>query len=130
MIRTKFFSQTTTHLAQVLNIGWVKSQNGSRKFTIRVMQNICCIIGRAKPLHDSHESSSPNINPPRTSLQYRLVKSQEGSLKFTTRVTQNICCITGRAKSQHYSRKILITNINPPRPSSQHRLGEVKKWFA
>ena len=130
MIRTKFFSQTSTHLARFRNIGWVKSQHGSRKFTTRVTQNICCIIGRAKAEHDSHEISIPNINPPSTSLQYRLVKSQEGSLKFTTRVTQNICCITGRAKSQHDSRKILITNINPPRPSSQHRLGEVKKWIA
>ena len=74
MIRTKFFSQTSTHFARFRNIGWVKSQHGSRKFTIRVMQNICCIIGRAKPQHDSHEISIPNINPPRTCSLHKLGK--------------------------------------------------------
>ena len=64
MIRTKFQSQTSTHLAQVRNIGWVNSQNGSRKFTTRVTQNICCITGRAKSQHNWHEVLIPSINPP------------------------------------------------------------------
>ena len=125
MIRTNFFSQTSNHLARFRNIGWVKSQHGSRKFTTRVTQNICCIIGRAKAEHDTHKVLIPNNNSPRTSYQHRLGKVAKRSRKFTIRVMQNICCIIGRAKPQHDSHKISIPNINQPRTKSQHRLGEV-----
>ena len=130
MIRTKFQFQTSTHLAQVRNIGWVKSHNGSRKFTKRVTQNICCIIGRAKAEHYSHEILIPNINPSRTICNIGWVKSQHGTRKFATRVMQNICCVTGRAKSQNDMHEILIPNINSPRTVSQHRLGKVAKRIA